>query len=253
MQSPLPIGSASDDRIPGPWKPIVGRWSKEVETDAAERVAMLSHSGDLFELNNVHSEPGAAWTVSPSDWLRVLRDAAGLFHSHPSGRPTPSAADISGQIGTAIPWVICPRGGEPFALGPRSPAPVVGRGYRFGVDDCFSCFRDAFEEFSGDVLPNFARSWGFWKHGKPLFENGVAAAGFVRVGQDINGAEKGDALLFRIHSRGFNHAAFYEGGGMMTHHPAPAVPFDPARLSVSERVDRWVSRLDYEVFRRGPR
>lgn len=224
-------------------------WGASAAQSGAERVAIVARSGAIEEYENTHPAPATAWRVSPTDWLDMLQRAALIVHTHPSGRATPSRADLAGQIASAIPWAICPRGEAAFLIGVRNPSPLIGRGYRFGVDDCFSLFRDAFEDFSGTRIPNFPRAWGFWRREEKLFESNIAAAGFRSVGRSIEVAEKGDAILFRIRSDQFNHAAFYQGGGWMLHHAAPAQPFDLTRLSVVERVDRWVGRLGFEVFR----
>ena len=74
-------------------------------------------------LRNASVTPREAFHISPADWAAAedLGDVVAVVHSHPDGRPFPSAADFDAQAATGLPWVI-------VALGPEH----VGGWYAFG-------------------------------------------------------------------------------------------------------------------------
>ena len=248
MQTKIRTRLSADPRLPRRRSLEVFNFSRDVVDDPLERVAWMDAGGELFEVENIHAAPENSWSISPSDWRQVIASAVLLVHSHPNGSQIPSRQDLETQIAMGIPWAICPRGADPFFLGLPGPWPILGRGYRFGVDDCWTCFRLAFKDFRGVELRDFARAWGFWKSAEPVFETHISEAGFERVEGGIAAAVAGDGIAFRIRSKVFNHCAFYLGAGEIIHHPSGLESYDPTRVSRREPLGRWQS-LPHEVFR----
>jgi proteasome lid subunit RPN8/RPN11 len=219
-----------------------------VSASDLERVAWLDAAGELREVENIHARPDEAWRVTPRDWRGIVDGAVLLIHSHPSGEEIPSFQDMRTQIAMAIPWAICPRGSDPFLLGADLGGDLLGRGYRFGVTDCWGCFRRAFFERRGIALQDFPRVFGFWRSGEPLFESNFQTAGFTKIDGSIRSALPGDGIAFKIRSEVFNHCGYYVGEGQMIHHPSGLSAYDPTRVSRRESVNRWL-RLPHEVYR----
>jgi proteasome lid subunit RPN8/RPN11 len=80
--------------------------------------------GRYFPVPNVSATPCEAFSISPSDWTAMedLGEIEAVVHSHPDGRPFPSAADFDAQAATGLLWVI-------VALGPEH----VDGWYAFGA------------------------------------------------------------------------------------------------------------------------
>ena len=235
-----------------PLRDAVIQFAERCDGAEAERVAVATESGELRELENVHPDPARHLRGSEPEWFEALESAALVLHNHPQQEPlayTPSVIDQRSQLCQRIPWaIICPDGSS-FVLGVRDPArELEGRGFRFGVDDCYGVFRDAWERWAGEELPNFARRWRWWVDGEPLIERGLMHAGFHAVAAEE--LQRGDAILFRLRGDVFSHIGFYLGAGMMLHHPGPARPYDPSQLSRRESVERWL-QLPHQIVRRG--
>jgi len=221
-------------------------------SDTEERVAVVTDAGELIVLENVHPRPEENFRVDDTAWIRAIESAALVAHSHPAHRPaswTPSVSDQRSQIAQGKPWAIVPPDGVPFVFGQSDPArPLIGRGFRFGVDDCYGLFRDAWTRWAGLELPNFARRWQWWKDAEPLFERGIHRAGFAAI--PAAEMQRGDGVLFKIRSEVFNHIGFVESPEKMLHHPGPARPFNLSHLSRRESLERWLE-LPHQ-FVRGP-
>ncbi len=198
---------------------------------------------------NAAASPETAFRIDPRALAAAGERLLAVVHSHPPpAPPCPSAADMRQQIAMALPWHIVPVGeggdaAEPFAFGDQARAtdrPYVGRGYRHGVDDCYSIVRDWYARERGLVLADQPREWAWWADdGHPdLYERGFAAAGFVEVSPAE--AAVGDALLIAFGARAaVSHAGVIVEPGVMLHHPSGAGPHDPNRLSRRDPIARW--------------
>ena len=240
------------EALPALQAAAVERFAETCRGQPLELVAVVTDSGDLVPLDNIHPKPAENFRVPDSQWLEALEVAALVVHSHPVDRPaswTPSVSDQRSQIAQRKPWAIVPPDGVPFVFGVDDPGrDLIGRGFRFGVDDCFGLFRDAWRRWSGLELANFARRWRWWTDSEPLFEAGMLHAGFHSIPAEESQA--GDGVLFRIRSEVFNHIGFIDSPGKMLHHPGPAKPCDLGQLSRLESFERWLEMP--HQFIRGP-
>ena len=244
---------SATESLPPALGDAVERFARECKpSDTLERVAVVTEAGELLPLENIHPDPAENFRVADREWIEALEVAALVAHSHPVDRPsswTPSVSDQRSQIAQGKPWAIVPPDGVPFVFGHPDPSrPLIGRGFRFGVDDCFGLFRDAWTRWAGLELPNFARRWQWWKDSEPLFEQGIHRAGFAAI--PAAEMQRGDGVLFKIRSEVFNHIGFIESPEKMIHHPGPARPFNLSHLSRRESLERWLE-LPHQ-FVRGP-
>lgn len=167
------------------------------------------------------------------------QDVQAVAHTHPGGCEWPSRLDMAQQIATGLPWVIAPRGGRPFAWGGSSPVqPLIGRGFRFGVTDCYAAVRDGLRAEFDVALPDYAREWEFWKAG-PMFETHLIQNGARVVGTHLAQAEVGDVVLFKLRSKYWNHCGLVVGPGELYHHPSAKGPNDPSMLARVETLARY--------------
>lgn len=147
-----------------------------------------------------------------------------VVHSHPNGPAVPSEADRTACEASGLVWHIVPvtdANGEPEAgeILSFSPcgyeAPLVGREFSHGVNDCYQLVRDWYKRERGIELKNFMRTDGWWERGENLYLKHYAEAGFYPVEE---GPEEGDMIVMQIRSSQPNHAAVYLGDGLILHH-----------------------------------
>lgn len=181
-------------------------------------------AGDLAYCEGVNTatEGRDRFELDPSIW--AIADESGgevvaIVHSHPGYSANPSMADRAQCEASGLPWVIVGLpSGHLVELAPTGwTAPLEGREFHFGVLDCYTLVQDWYRREWGIVLPDFARTDGFWLRGEHLYRDGLAEAGFVVV--PTREPQRGDGLLMRVGSPDVdNHAAVYLGDGLMLHH-----------------------------------
>lgn len=168
-----------------------------------------------------------------------------IFHSHPGGPFFPSREDMEQQIAMDIPWGIActhTRHNEVFWFGDGAPkAPLIGRGFRHGVTDCFSLVRDFYKEVHDIHVEEFARDWEWWHNDERLYEDGFTKAGFYEISKAE--LQPGDGFIASIRSKTPNHAGIYLGNGLILHHTCAKEGYQPDRLSVVEPAARWIPFL----------
>jgi len=130
-------------------------WTQEVDEAARAHAlevypaeaAGIVERGHYVRLENRSSDPKADVCLDDDDLLRVA-GADVFFHSHPDGIGSPSAQDMIYQMQLGIPFVILVVPFiDLFAFGDQLPrAPLIGRGFRHGVHDCYSLIRDWYAE-----------------------------------------------------------------------------------------------------------
>ena len=202
---------------------------------------------DYVPRPNVHPDPRRHFRMAPGVLTGAKVKIQALVHSHPApaAPPYPSYRDMAQQIAMDVPWVIVPvaesgAAGEPFVWGDGSRVPaLLGRGYRWGVTDCYSVIRDWYRLTCGVALPAVAREWGYWQAdgAVDLYLAHCEAAGFTTVAPAA--AEVGDVALYTLPGmHAAHHASVVISPGKILHHPARK-PFDPARLSLTEPLARY--------------
>lgn len=147
-----------------------------------------------------------------------------VVHSHPNVPAVPSEADRTACEASGLVWHIVhvtdengqPQGGEIVTFEPCGyQAPLVGREFSHGVNDCYQLVRDWYWQERGIDLKNFARTDGWWERGENLYMKHYAEAGFELV----NGQpEEGDMIVMQIRSNEPNHAGVYLGDDLILHH-----------------------------------
>jgi len=169
-----------------------------------------------------------------------------IVHSHPGGPAFPSLEDMRQQQATSLPWVIAvlPTATVPevpedvFIWGEEPPGLDWGAGYRHGVSDCYGLIRGWYAAHRGIILPEFPRHWEWWLDGHDLYAEGLEKAGFTRL-PEMAAPAPGDVFLASIRAPVINHAGIWCGDGLIAHHLAGRLPFDPSRLPVQEPAERW--------------
>jgi cell wall-associated NlpC family hydrolase len=199
------------------------------------------------QVDNVAGDPRATFRIARADMLQAQAEGLlAVVHSHPDTPDRPSAADMRGQLATGVPWGIIATDGAvctPITWwGDGVPVPpLVGRGFRHGVTDCYSIIRDYYRLERGVTLPEYPRDWEWWEQGGNLYQQGFAAAGFVPIAGSQ--AAPGDVWIAQLRSPVPNHGGVLLERGLALHHPSSHQPVDPSRLSVREPIARWQAHI----------
>ena len=220
-----------------------------LEAYPCEGVLLITLAGARV-VRNTDPDPENAFRISTADWQQAMAEGLlAVVHSHPDGPDCPSAADMQGQRDTAVPWgIVACWGGErcslPFWWGEGVPTdPLIGRGFRHGVTDCYSLIRDYYQQELAIALPDFPRDWEWWRHGQQLYQQGFAEAGFSPVSQAA--IRPHDVFLCQIRCDTPNHGGIYLGSGLALHHLTARDPVDASRISRREPISRWQNHITH--------
>lgn len=220
---------------------------EQIQREAVERfpeeaVWLITVTGCRL-VDNVAQEPEQFFEVRPKDVAKALAEGLlAVVHSHTSGEHAPSAADMKGQASSGVPWGLVITDGKSCSdavwwgdcLEPR---PLIGRGFRHGVSDCYALVRDYYREHRGVVLKDFPRDWEWWKTGLDLINDGIIPAGFKVISAED--ARPGDVWAAQIRSDVPNHTGVLLEDGLALHQPGANKASDPYKLSIREPVSRY--------------
>jgi len=189
---------------------------------------------EYVPIENVHDEPTKHFAIHPKEYINANRVSTlqAIVHSHPNGELEPSWDDLQVQLKTNVPWVIAPKGSRLFWFGEGVPIePLLGRTFRFNVQDCAVAARDWFyDKYQIKVnLPPRKAKW--WKEDQYWAFNQLKECGFVAVSGDYL---EGDILLMTIGSAVMSHLAVCLGGDKMYHHLVNSI-------SKVEPIHNWKS------------
>ncbi|EZQ10724.1 C40 family peptidase [Acinetobacter sp. Ver3] len=155
-----------------------------------------------------------------------LGEIQAYVHSHPDATARASDYDLHQIELHDKPWVICAYPDLEFQVYELCgyKAPLVGRNYYHGWQDCYSIVRDFYERELGIKLMDFERQDAWWesKENKSLYLDGFGVAGFVEVDEP----QYGDVLLCRVgRTEHVNHAVIWLGdnGMLKSEHTEPCI------------------------------
>jgi proteasome lid subunit RPN8/RPN11 len=198
-----------------------------------QEAAGIVEGGTYVPLANRSTTPGEDVRLSDDELIRVAQ-AEVFFHSHPDALGVPSEHDMIYQRQLGIPFVVmCLPTYDCFAWGDTlQRAPLIGRGFRHGVHDCYSLVRDWYAE-AGVQLPEWPRGWEWWSEvggKKNFYKDNFEALGFVEIPVG-EATQKGDGLLFAFNFTTPMHAGVIIDRDLMIHHASGAKAVDSTRLS----------------------
>jgi len=223
--------------------------AREAAAAYPHEAAWLITPGECRQVANVAEDPRATFRVAKRDLAAAHgRGLLAIVHSHPNGPDCPSEADMRGQLASGVPWGIISTDGErclpPFWWGDQAETPpLVGRGFRHGVTDCYSLIRDYYRLELDIVIPEFPRSWEWWRAGQDLYRDGFGQAGFRRI--ESADARPGDVFLAQLRSPVPNHGGILLEGGLALHHKTGKLAVDATRLSMREPIARWLPHITH--------
>lgn len=152
--------------------------------------------------------------IHPED-LSMIEDQGEIqayVHSHPDGTTRASELDLTQIELHKKPWVICSYPNIDFQIYEPSgyKAPLVGRNYYHGWQDCYSLIRDFYSRELNISLIDFEREDAWWeqKEHPSLYLENYERAGFYEVLEP----KYGDMLICRVgRTEHPNHAIIWLG------------------------------------------
>lgn len=174
--------------------------------------------------------------VNPLEFVKLKKNLVATFHSHPTPPSSINQFDIDICNELKYPTVIYTNYLDRFDyINPDiCEVGLENRPFWYGVYDCYTCFRDAYQKKQGVVLKNYKAEWGWWAKGGNEFENNFKNAGFYEIGFDE--LKDGDGLLMKWGSRVINHIGYYEKGKVLHQYMG--------RGSVWENIDKLANRVE---------
>lgn len=164
----------------------------------------------------------AEFAIHPDDQAAAedAGEVVGVCHSHVYLPPEPSEADRTMCELTRLPWLIVnwPVGTHCLMEPSGYVAPLVGRVFTHGVNDCYTLVRDYYATLQ-IVLPlNPSRPDNWWHDGvSNLYLDNYRRAGFVLVRAEDD-LRIHDVLLMQVGARVPNHAAVMVDDNIILHH-----------------------------------
>lgn len=186
-------------------------------------------NGVYHPCDNIAFDPYNHFEIDPVAYLD-FGEIEAIVHSHPNGTGEPSEMDKI-QMGLhGVDWLICGVGKDLLTddfyfdvkihQAKAHHAPLLGREYVHGVQDCYTLVQDYFKRELKIDLPNFKRIDDWWEdeNHEPLYENNFAKAGF----EVVDDLQPHDVILCRV-GRTFhvNHALIFIGNGKLTSENTP--------------------------------
>ena len=167
-----------------------------------------------------------------------------VIHSHPDQNCRASENDLRSCEASGLPWMIISVVEGEYAdhceIAPCGySAPLVGRVFEHGVNDCLTIVLDFYKREYGIDLGQYEREDLWWENPeKDYYRELLPKAGFVRVYGQPN---KGDVVLMQVRARVPNHAGVYLGNdGIITTEPH----LYPAKGSILHHLYGQDSRRD---------
>jgi proteasome lid subunit RPN8/RPN11 len=255
--TPLPENAPMSPAMPEAWTDAVAEAAKVHTAEVyPHEAAGIVVGGEYQRLDNLSLTPGNDIALGDDDLVKVAQ-AELFFHSHPDGLGCPSESDMRYQAQLAIPFVVMvwPLY-DVFWFGDQlAPAPLIGRGFRHGVHDCYSLLRDYYGTVRNDPIIDQPRDWNWWDPRRPnggrldLYRDYFDKAGFRKISV-AEATEPGDGLIMAFNFTVPMHGMVVWDRDMLLHHPAGMRPVDPTRLSVLVPRSRFLRHASFALRRK---
>jgi len=181
---------------------------------------LLNQRGKLkwVPCTNVAEDKENSFKIDPGEYIKasLSGEIYAIIHSHPDSTEGPSEKDIATSNFLNIPYIVftIPELKKFTHVPKYKEAPLLGRTYEFGKNDCYSLVRDYYREKLGIILPSIEFEDDWWEKGLNYFDDLYESFGFIEVEEP----EVHDVITFNVYSNIPNHCGIYLGEGLFLHH-----------------------------------
>lgn len=219
---------------------------EHAQSEYPKEACGLLVDGVYVPMINRAEDPLRHFAISPEDFADAEDSGTVqmIIHSHPDQNSQPSGMDRKSCEASGLPWVIISVVEGKYASHDKIEpcgysAPLVGRVFEHGVNDCLSIVLDFYKREYGIDLGEYEREDGWWNDAdKDYYRELLPKAGFKQV---YGALQKGDVVLMQIRARVPNHAGIYLGDdGIITTEPN----LYPAKGSILHHMYGQDSRRD---------
>ena len=196
------------------WKDDALNHAKEQDPMESCGLLLIEKGKEKYiRCNNLAANSEDQFILDPVDFANAedRGEIKAIIHSHPVTSPEPSEADKVACEKSGYEWfIVQPRlntwsGCKPCGY----KAPLIGRKWVWGVNDCWSLCRDWYAKEYNIELKDWDRPNDpdeFVKN--PMFNDCYVKTGYRELLPDED-LEKGELLLMAISSSGLNHIGVY--------------------------------------------
>ena len=197
---------------------IKSHFEAEYPKEACGIIGVVKGKKRWFPCKNI-AQKEEDFIMSSDDWFRVKRqaDILAIVHNHIHSSNEPSENDVNNCNALGIPYYIFSYPDlELNILEPKENFnPLIGREYKFGVNDCFEAMRDWLKSQGIKIPKRAAFEDDWWLKGLDYFtEEIISEWGFKKV----NSPQRNDLLVFAVESSIGNHCGVYLGNDLFFHH-----------------------------------
>lgn len=153
--------------------------------------------------------------------IRERGPVEAVVHSHAYQPAIASEPDLAGCERTGVPWfIVSVPTGKWICVSPSGfMAPLIGRRWAWGSQDCYALVRDAFKAMAGIELTDHIRDVNMYPAIGPWIDEGWQERGFVEIPVEAPWRHL-DVAGLKIRSKHVNHVGVWLEGDMLLHHLA---------------------------------
>ena len=198
---------------------IQEHFEKEYPREGCGVIGIVQGKKKWFPCANI-AEQDEDFIFSSSEYLSIKKqaDIFAIVHSHPDASNEPSQHDIDCCNVLGIPYYIFSYPNmELNIIEPEIKAhPLIGRSYKFGVEDCFEALRDWLAKENIIIPPREPFEDNWWKKENIDYftEENIKNWNHKKV----DSPQKNDVLIFKIKGKVANHCGVYLGNDIFFHH-----------------------------------
>ena len=155
---------------------IQKHFEEEYPREGCGIIGIVKGKKKWFPCTNV-AENEEDFILSSDDYFRIVKkcDIFAIVHSHPDASNKPSISDINNCNALGIPyWIFSYPDMESNIVEPeRKTHPLIGREYKFGIQDCFEAMRDYLKSKNIEIPPRIPFEDNWWDRELDYFSDEI--------------------------------------------------------------------------------
>ncbi len=198
---------------------IKQHFDNEYPKEACGILGIVKGKKRWFPCRNV-AEHKEDFVMSSEDWFDIKKraDIFAIVHNHINSSNEPSENDINNCNALGIPYYIFsyPDLNLNIVEPKENFNPLIGRDYKFGVNDCFEAMRDWLNKEGINIPKRAAFEDDWWHKNLDYFTDEIIKNyGYSPVDGNM---KPNDVIIFKINASVGNHCGVYLGDDIFYHH-----------------------------------